>query len=269
MQLARSLIAITCLLAPSIAIAQEEAPPLPAPELPDEEPAEPDEAEPEEPPRVLMRIRRGQVDDDLAVEEEPEYVERDVARPIPGDLRTAGQTSAVTLPESEQGPPRASVSEAPARAPQPRPFSISAGVSFARLLAGTRDFVMIQERFEALLPEFPALRLGVGVSQLYACRSGTTGTPSECELNFVFKGGPRVGLGVHLFDLGLLSCDGVVSVQPGIMFGDIGTYFDLHADLDVRFIFGRDFEVDLTGGFSLIGETSFLEIGGLLAIPFG
>lgn len=222
--------------APAIAYAQE----LPAPELPSPEIEEPEE---EERPQILMRITRGQLDDPLAVDEEDD--EGPLPRDIPRETSEMGSMDQPRAPEAERE-----------EGYRPPPFSIGVGVGWTRLISLTFDMFMLHQRFEARIPEFPALVLGAGISEMFADR-------------YLIAGGPRVGLGAVMFDERWIACEALVTIQPGVAAGDLGVYFDLNGTLDIRFSMWRTVELGLSGGIHFLGNATMVDLGALIAIPFG
>lgn len=235
----RWLLAISLLL-PAIARAQ---PALPPPQLPDEEPVIEEEPEPPR-PAFLPSVRGGQIDDPLAVDEDDD-AEPPLPRDVPGETSGMGSVDQPVMGEAER-----------AEGYRPAPFSIAAGVGFARLIAVATDMVSIHQRFEARLPEFPALVLGVGVSEMIGS-------------NWFVAGGPRIGLGAVMFDAVHVACEAVVSVQLGVAGGDLGVYFDLSGTVDLRLLLFRTIEVGVSGGIHFLGNATIAEVGGLVGIPFG
>ena len=256
-------IALALLLAmaalPAAASAQDEgeAPPptLPPPTLSPEEmdpPPEPLEGEevPEPPEEeegeteILMHIGTG--DHPEWEEENAREVPRDVAFEVPGDARTG------------QGVGASSVSIDEERFGEPREFALGAGVSWARLISATEiDFLRVDQRFDWRVPDFPALRLGIGASQSFAANQWLVG------------GGLRAGLGTYFCESRLVRCEIVAVVQPGVLGGDVlGPRFDLHAALEAHFDFAGVFGAWVTGGFSQLGTESMVHLGGVAAFLF-
>ncbi len=229
-------------IASSTVQAQEEAE-LPAPTLPDE----PAEAEPPaERPQVLMRIRGGQVvrGDAEPEEEESEPLPEDIPFVVPGDTRVGP-----TIGAPMRGPP-------PDEAPPPIPFLVSAGAGFSRLLAGPQDYLRIEQMFIARIPQLSGFRVGVGIAELIGPQ-------------IAFQGGPRVSMSAGFCHVDWIECEGTVHLQPGIFVGELFTNFDLHAALDLRFLFGRIIDVAATGGFSFVAGGVFIHVGGQVGIVFG
>ena len=221
-------------------------PTLPAPTLEEPPPGPPEplpEPEEEEPPVILHRISLG--DHPEWEIEEGQELPRDVAFEVPGDARTQQQSGQIRLPsEDEQEPPPT--------------FGVGLGAGFARLLGAVPfDYLRLEQRFEARIPEFPALRVGAAVTEMIN------------DQYYLVGGGARLGLGATWCDAGWVACEGVAIVQPGVMGGDIlGVRFDLHAGLDLRFHFRGLLELSVSGGYSLLGETSLFHVGGEGAIVF-
>lgn len=240
--------------------ASEEPAPLPEIEtvpLPEPEP-EPDEVEPDHeersarPPlpileRVGGRPHRAE-DGERRATAGTESAPPDVAFVVPmgpqgaaGDLRA--NTSNLRLPGQNTQP-----------AP---PYGISAAAGFTRQLAMEPiDYVRVEERFEARIPGFSELRLGVGSAQMINSQY------------FVIEAGPRVGMGAYFCDTPEMKCEGIIDLQPGVAFGSFGVLFDLNASLDLRLQIERVFEVGVSGAFSFIGDGTFLSLGGMLGVTF-
>jgi len=217
-------------------------PTLPPPVLEGEEPvapAEPSPAPEPEAPQILAHIGTG--DHPERAEEEGE-LPRDIGFDIPMGGASPGQdprqTTAMVAPSLSGVDP-----EEP-----PLPFVITVGAGFARLLAMVPlDFFRLEERFEAAVPDFPTLRLGASLSQMF----GPSGT--------IVGGGARVGMGVTLCDERSLSCEGVLFAQPGFLAGLTGTRFDLNASLSLRLVVARLVQVAIDAGYSLqLGDNASL-----------
>lgn len=226
------------------------APPtaLPPPTLEEEEPiapAEPQPAPEPEQPVILHRIGTG---DHPEWEDEGE-LPRDIAFETPGDQRVA---------TNQQAP--APQAQLPAAAPDvaPRTFELGVAGGYARLLAAEAiDLVRVEERFEARLPELEVLRLGVGATQMFS------------DTRFFVGGGVRIGFGAFFCEAGWVQCEGVATVQPGVLYGDIlGVRFDLNASLDLRFLIEHLVELSIGGGYSLLGELSLLHVTGQVGFVF-
>ncbi len=236
----------------------EEAPaPLPEPELTEPEEAMPSEPAPEpapeehEGPAILEHVGgrpppappehiQGE-DEGHPANSSPE-LPPDIAFVTPGDTRT--RQGVLALPG--QSPP------------PPLPYGISVAGGFTRALIGpmATDFARIEERFEVRLPELGGFLIGGGAAQFFD------------DQNYVVELGPRVGYGVPFCDAGEVKCEGAVHVQPGVAFGFLGVQFDLNANLDLRLLIGRHFEVGITGSFSFIGGGNFLSLTGMLGAIF-
>lgn len=222
---------------------ESESPVLPTVTLPDEPPPEPVAAEPEEEPAILHRIGLGDHPD---WENESEAAP-DVAFEVPGDQRTNAPT-----PQPRTQLEGVDLEEGPAL------FSVAVAGGYARLLATQPlDFFRLEERFEARIPAFPVLRVGVGASQMIA----TDG--------YLIGGGPRIGLGAYFCGASWIQCEGVANVQPGVMGGShLGVRFDLNASLDLRFLLARLVELSLGGGYSLLQELSLFHLTGQVGLVF-
>ena len=231
--IAASLTVASC-LAHAGALAQDAEPPpapLPPPTLEEAEPVAPAEPLPappeeEEEPQVLMRIGPGgrSWQDDL----DHEPVADDIAFQTPGDLRT-----------TIDAPQGARLRGAEPEEPMP-PFVLGAAIGWGRLIAGMNvDFVRLEERLEAMIPELPAFRIGAAATQMFS------------DQGYIVGGGVRVGLGVPLCSTGGLVCDGAAFVQPGFLAGFFGARFDLDAILTLRLIVDRVLQLSVEGGYSL------------------
>lgn len=214
----------------------EEPPPGPPEPLPEPE-------EEEEQPEILHRISVG--DHPEWEIEEGEEVPRDISFEVPGDTRTHTPSGQIQLPSDEEP----SV---------PPTFGLGVGAGFARLLGAIPfDYFLLNQRFEARIPDFPALHLGAAVSEMFN------------DGDYLVGGGARIGLGATWCDAGWVVCEGIATIQPGVMGGPmLGVRFDLHAELDLRFHFRGLLELGVVGGYSLLGETSLLQVGGEAAIVF-
>ena len=269
---------------PSLAAAQDEAPPdappapaptpapLPAPTLPDEPELPPPAEEPveEEGPNreVLFRMTR---------EEDDETLPPDVAFETPGDLRTSSVTQG-QLPPIFAGPaPREDddddddeEGDGDATAPwTPPPFLVAAGVGWTRLLIAERpiDYVRFEQRFEARIPDFDAVKLGVGVAELYSNQADVEGgTPRE---RVMVEAGVRVGMGFFFCEASWVRCEGQITLQPGVIAGEpLGVQFDLHAGLELRFLFANIVQASAGAAYSLVGTTSLVHATGMVGIAF-
>lgn len=266
------------LAAPSLAGAQDEAPPdvpvtptpLPAPTLPDEpELPPPAEAPPEEvePNReVLFHLTR---------EEDDEALPPDVAFETPGDLRTSSATQGQLPPilagrpapredDDEEG------DEEALTAPwTPPPFLVAAGVGWTRLLFTERpiDYVRFEQRFEARIPDFDAVKLGVGVAELYSNQADVEGgAPRE---RVMVEAGVRLGMGFFFCEASWVRCEGQITLQPGVIAGEpLGVQFDLHASLELRFLFANIVQASAGAAYSLVGTTSLIHVTGMFGLVF-
>ena len=219
-----------------------ETPTLPAPSLEDPEmptgPAPDPPEEEEETPAVLHHIGVGDHPDWEESADDP--VPADVPFVVPDDMRVA---SGGQLPptEPEEGP---------------KTFALAVGAGFARLLADPAlDFFAITERFDFRVEGFEALRIGAGASELIG-------------QSFLFDGGARIGLGAFFCQDRIIRCEGVATLQLGVATGGIGTYFSIHADLDLHFLFDNTFQLTVEGGYSLLGTNSLLFASGLVGLTF-
>lgn len=243
--------------------------PLPAPTLPDEPELPPpaEEAEEEGPNReVLFRMTRDEDDDPLPP---------DVAFETPGDLRTSSATQG-QLPPILQGraAPRDDdddddddgLTDAPWTPPA---FVVAAGAGWTRLLIAERpiDYVRFEQRFEARIPDFDAVKLGVGVAELYSNQADVEGgTPRE---RVMIEAGVRVGMGFFFCEASWVRCEGQITLQPGVIAGEpLGVQFDLHAGLELRFLFENLVQVSAGAAYSLVGTTSLVHATGLIGIVF-
>ncbi len=210
-------------------------PALPAPTL-DEEPVLPEPLpvappEPEEAPQILYRIGPGRHPEWEEDARDGASAPADVAFEVPGDLRTTG--APMRLPQDDD-------------TPDVLPFGVSVGIGYARLLGieGV-DLFRLEQRFHARVPGIEFLYLGAAASQMLAANAILGG------------GGPRVGLGATFCGSSWIRCEGVAFVQPGFVTGDlVGTRFDLNAALEARFLLPPTFELGVSAGYSLLGNTS-------------
>lgn len=242
---------------------------LPSPTLPEESAAEAPDTPPEEPasprpdPVVLYRIQRSP----------DEAIEPDIGFETPGDLRVEtsaeGRLPPVLRPSIPPRPPAAEASASTEPTDEldaliepewkPSPFRISAGAGWSRLLAVQPiDYARIEERFEARIPDFEALTVGVGLAQLV-----------DLDGRFLFEGGARVAFGFFFCAESWVRCEGGIALQPGVIAGDsLGVQFDLHGALDMRFLLEERVEINLTGAYSLVGPTSLVHVTGLVGVVF-
>jgi hypothetical protein len=191
------------------------------------------------PARVLYRIGPGM---------HPEWEGEEDAAPdvpftVPGDVRSVGPA----LPEPD-----------PEETPQARPFGVSLGVGFARLLGVENvDFVRVHQRFHARIPGADFLYLGAGASQLFA------------PIGVLAGGGPRVGMGATFCGASWVRCEGAAFVQPGVIGGDLlGVRFDLHAAFEARFFFPPLLEVVVDTGYSLLDGVSLFHVSAAAGLAF-
>ena len=220
--------------------ASDGAAPLPAPTLEDPEPVaspeplpEPVEEAPEPDGEVLFR---------LSGDDAPPPP-RDVAFEVPGDQRTS--TESATVPTS-----------APPETPVP-PFAIAAGVGWARIDGAVPvDMVRIEQRFDARVPDFESLRLGVGVAEMFG-------------QELLVEAGVRAGLGTYFCSDSWVHCEIAATLQLGVAAGDaLGVEFDLHGELELRFLLEHILELTAVGGYSLIGPRSLFHATGVVGIVF-
>ncbi len=173
---------------------------------------------------------------------------RDVPFTVPSDAQDARiQGQGLELPPEEP--------------PEPPIFGIAIGAGWTRQLSNIAiDYVRLEQRFEARIPDFLGFFVGVGVAELFDLTSPGGG--------FIIEVGPRAGFGAGFCDDRLVQCEGVVFIQPGIAAGDLGLQFDFQGALDLRFLFAR--LVELSGGaaISFIGGTSFITVSGNAGLRF-
>jgi hypothetical protein len=149
----------------------------------------------------------------------------------------------------------------PAEEPAPPPlFGIAIGAGFSRLLANIAiDYVRLEQRFEARIPELTGFFVGAGVAELF--------DPTSLD-RFIIEVGPRAGFGASFCDDRLVRCDGVVLVQPGVAAGHLGVQFDFQAALEVRFLLLRLLELSAGGTFSFVGSATFVSLAGNIGLAF-
>ena len=149
----------------------------------------------------------------------------------------------------------------PEEPPEPPIFDIAIGAGWTRQLANIAlDYVRLEQRFEARIPDFLGLFVGVGVAELID-PTGVAG--------YIIEVGPRVGFGAGFCDDSLVRCEGVVYVQPGVAAGPyIGVQFDFQGALDLRFLFARILELSAGAALSFIDGTTFVSASGNVGLRF-
>ena len=176
-----------------------------------------------------------------------EPASRDVPFTVPSDAQDARiQGQGLELPPEEP--------------PEPPIFGIAIGAGWTRQLSNIAlDYVRLEQRFEARIPDFLGFFVGVGVAELF--------DPTALD-RYIIEVGPRAGFGAGFCDDRLVQCEGVVFIQPGVAAGYLGLQFDFQGALDLRFLFAR--LVELSGGaaISFIGGTTFISVSGNAGLRF-
>lgn len=210
----------------------------------------------------------------LEVELEPDPTQEPTPDPVPilervGPVHRhppaaeAQPDVAFTLPDPERRDPRVARQgfQLPAEEPAPPPiFGVAIGAGFSRLLANIAiDYLRLEQRFEARIPELSGFFVGAGVAELF--------DPTSID-RYIIEVGPRAGFGASFCDDRLVRCDGVVLVQPGVAAGHLGVQFDFQAALEVRFLFARLLELSAGGTFSFVGSATFVSLAGNVGLAF-